>query len=300
MSSLARRREMVHSGMNGLPAKSGPADLEFEGSNPDSAPRPAVLLIGDHTFHEFAECVAWLAEHTDLTTVGTIAAAMSLMTEPLRNWDTLVIAQARPGQFTQIDVEQLSRTLPLTPLVALLGSCCEGETRSGKPWPGVVRIYWHQWLARVPSELSSGRSPTTWHLPKTASDAERVDFALRCVPPSAAGLVAICTPDAAFSRALEQACKIAGYTTVWIRDPAQGGPHESAAVLWHCTGSDELLATQIRAARRSWCHSPIIGLCGFPRYDQVALARRCGISAIVSLPFLLPDLWNTLRSIHPS
>lgn len=286
--------------MNGLPAKSELDGSMGGGASPASTSRPAVLLIGDQTFHEFTECVAWLDAHADLTNVGTIADALARLAEAACNWDALIIAQARPGQFTQSEVEQLGRALPLTPLVALLGSCCEGETRSGKPWPGVVRIYWHQWLARAASELPSGRSPTTWHLPKTASDAERVDYALRSTPPTEAGLVAICTPDAALARALEQACKIAGYSTVWIRDPAQGGPQESAATLWHWTGSDDLLATQIRAARRSWCHSPIIGLCGFPRYDQVAWAHRCGVAAIVSLPFLLPDLWNTLRSIHPS
>jgi hypothetical protein len=209
----------------------------------------------------------------------------------------LLIAQARVGQFTQSAVAQLNRALPLTPVVALLGSCCEGETRSGKPWPGVVRIYWHQWLARAPGELRSSGLPTTWHLPKTASDAERVDFALRCPPPQAAGLVAICTPDATLFHALDQSCRVAGYSATWIRDPGQGGPSEAVGVLWHCTGSDDLLVAQIRAARRSWCRCPIIALCGFPRHDQVARARHGGVAAVLPLPFLLPDLWNTLRSV---
>jgi hypothetical protein len=88
----------------------------------------------------------------------------------------LVVAQIRPGEFCEREINLLRQFAPLIPSVALLGSLCEGETRSGSPWPGVVRVYWRQWPFRVGPELAAlgaGRC-SAWSLPATASDEERL------------------------------------------------------------------------------------------------------------------------------
>jgi hypothetical protein len=268
-----------------------------EARSSEPGTRPAVLLVGDGAHAEFTACVDWLRDHTELTVIVSIPEVLSRLSDEPPCWDVVILAQSRPGQLTLKSVEQLTRTLPLTPFVALLGSCCEGETRSGKPWPGVMRLFWHQWLARVPGEMQGGDVPATWHLPKTSSDAERVDYALRSRPARSQGLIVICTPDALFFQALDVACRTVGYETTWLRDPTEDGPANGQAVLWHCTGAEDQTFSQIREARKRWCRGPLVALCGFPRYDQVQRARACGAAAVVSLPFLLPDLWNILRSI---
>ena len=64
---------------------------------------------------------------------------------------------------------------PLARIVGLLGSWCEGEVRSGRPWPGAMRIYWHQWPGRWHAELDRLRGACPiWGLPLTAGDEDRV------------------------------------------------------------------------------------------------------------------------------
>ena len=45
--------------------------------------------------------------------------------------DLIAIAQSRRGQFSQTEINQLRRRFPLVPIVVVVGSWCEGETRSG-------------------------------------------------------------------------------------------------------------------------------------------------------------------------
>ena len=67
--------------------------------------------------------------------------------------DLIVIAQTFPGQFSHQAVERLRRLAPLARVVGLMGSWCDGEMRTGSPWPAVVRTYWRQWTARCHRQL---------------------------------------------------------------------------------------------------------------------------------------------------
>ena len=87
-----------------------------------------------------------------------------------------MLAQARPGRFSEHDVARLKQCAPLARVLGLLGSWCEGETRTGTAWPAAGRCYWYQWPARFESELDRigrGLCPA-WGLPETASPEERV------------------------------------------------------------------------------------------------------------------------------
>lgn len=261
--------------------------------------RPSVLLIGAIEFHEFDEAVRWLRAHTQLDIVPTVAAAIQRSESQQAFWHTVVIAQSRPGELSQQEIDRLSRAMPLTHLVALLGSCCEGELRSGRPWPGVVRVYWHQFAARAASELRMDITATSWQMQRTASDAERADHALPGPPHPADGLIAICTRQAVFFDALASVCRIAGYATVWTSPEKWWSVQGAVAVLWHghLRTADELqqlqqVATRSRPAR-------VIALLGFPRHDDAQRAAAAGAATVLSIPFLLPDLWNTLREVTP-
>ena len=65
----------------------------------------------------------------------------------------IVLAQAYPGQFSPVAIDRLRNLAPLARLIAILGSWCEGEPRSGHPLPGVIRIYWHQAAERIRREF---------------------------------------------------------------------------------------------------------------------------------------------------
>jgi CheY-like chemotaxis protein len=258
---------------------------------------PSVLLIGESEFHEFAAPVAWLRAQTDMDAVRTVPEALARCESQAACWHSVIVAQSRPGQFTQHDMDRLNRALPLAHFIALLGSCCEGETRSGRPWPGVVRVYWHQWLARGPSELQLDVVPTSWQLPRTSSDAERVDYAMRTAPTPADGLIAIYTGQALFFHALARVCRIAGYSSVWTMARTWWSLDGTAAVLWHAWAPDDGEFEQLRQVAAHSPRVPVVALFGFPRHDHVQRATECGAAAVLSVPFLLPDLWTTLREV---
>ena len=109
---------------------------------------PRVLLIGDEHHPEFRAATDWLREHTELIVAATgddargeLARRRGVDDGPPLEPDVMVVAQSRPGQFAAQDLEQLLGLAPLARLVALLGSWCEGETRTGHPWPGVMRLF---------------------------------------------------------------------------------------------------------------------------------------------------------------
>jgi CheY-like chemotaxis protein len=256
-----------------------------------------VLLVGAIDFHEFREAVGWLRAHTQLDAVPTVAAALERAENRQAYWHTIVIAQSRPGEFVQQDVDQLSRTMPLAQLTALLGSCCEGESRSGRPWPGVVRVYWHQFAARAATELRRDDTATSWQLPRTASDAERTDHALHGTTPSADGLIAICTRQAVFFDALACACRVAGYSTVWTTSEQGWRAQDAVAMLWHGQLHTESEFQQIQRMAAQSPQTPLVVLLGFPRFDQVQRATAAGAAAVLPIPFQLPDLWYTLREV---
>jgi hypothetical protein len=259
--------------------------------------RPSVLLVGAIDFHEFRGAVGWLRAHTQLDAVRTVAEAVERCENRQADWHTIVVAQSRPGEFVQRDVDQLSRTMPLAQLIALLGSCCEGETRSGRPWPGVVRVYWHQFVARAATELRRDDTATSWQLPRTASDAERTDHALRDRPQPAEGLIAICTNQVVFFDALASACRVAGYSSVWTTSEHARSAQDAVALLWHgqLRADSEFQQLQRLTARSP--RTPLIVLMGFPRYDHVQRATAAGAAAVLPIPLQLSDLWSTLRDV---
>ena len=145
--------------------------------------------------------------------------------------DVIVVAQAFPGQFSHQAIDRLRRLAPLARVVGLMGSWCEGEMRTGLPWPGAVRTYWHQWAARCDRELrrlAEGEC-CSWTLPPTATEEERLLADAECgrahsptvggqsnCHPSAA-LVLIRARSHEMAEWLSAACRSRGFATVWQR-----------------------------------------------------------------------------------
>src|SRR5690349_7541486 len=96
---------------------------------------PAVQIIGDVDHADFREAIALLRAQSRV-----VASADALP-------ELIVVAQSRPDSITSAQVEPFRRWAPLAGVVTLLGSWCEGETRTGRPLPGVERIYWYQFPA---------------------------------------------------------------------------------------------------------------------------------------------------------
>ncbi len=254
--------------------------------------RTHVLLTGDYQHREFCDAVGWLDQHADLNKIDEVDDALSHLSHCEMPPEIIVVAQSRPGQFAPSAIERLHKASPLSRLVALLGSWCEGETRTGHPWPGVVRVYWHQWLPRCAEEfqrLSSG-GPAVWNLPRTVSDAEQLLYATVRPRSSRAELIAIHADRFAEFDALSDACQSSGFATVWLAAFQAQYVHGAAAIIWDGTSCDPAEAERLSSLATMMNPTPIIAVLAFPRLEDRDRALQAGAAAVVSKPFLLNDL----------
>jgi hypothetical protein len=136
----------------------------------------SILFVGDAERAEFCEAGACLERQGTLHRFSDADSAAVAMTEDRVLPDVIVVAQAFPGEFSHRAIDRLRRLAPLARVVGLMGSWCEGEMRSGSPWPATMRTYWHQWPARCGRQfrrLAMGQS-CSWALPLTATEEERL------------------------------------------------------------------------------------------------------------------------------
>jgi len=67
--------------------------------------------------------------------------------------DVILILQSYSGEHPVSVFNRIRRNYPITPVVAVLGSWCEGELRTGWPLAGTHRFYWNDWITQGEKEL---------------------------------------------------------------------------------------------------------------------------------------------------
>jgi hypothetical protein len=255
--------------------------------------RPVVQLIGEVNHPDFSDAIA-LLENSAL-----VHASADFSPE------LIVIAQSRPGAIRSSKIEQLRRRAPLAGVVALLGTWCEGGSRTGRPWPGITRLYWYEfpaWFRRQLKLRAAGCCPD-WAQSDFAS--RHLEAARPCALQTARmpavacrGVVELCAPHRATALALSDVLQPAGYATVWQR-PGQSGPVVWGAVagIWDGGQLDEREADELaifcRRLRRY--RAPVTAILDFPRRDRVALALECGAATVLGKPWLNDDLLATIE-----
>ena len=262
--------------------------------------RPSVLLVGDSEHGDFTEALDWLKQHCDVQSVAAIHEAGTLLSR-MAAPHVVLFAQSRPGQFAQADVETLHARSPLSRLVVLLGSWCEGEMRTGKPWAGVVRIYWHQWAARMIPELTPGPIGIggVWRLPRTASGTEQLAHTAEGAWRQGQGLVAIHARLFCDYQALSDACLAGGYSSTWDHPYCPSFAGGTAAVLCNLLGGDPDEAAQVAVLARRYAPAPVIALLDFLRSDDLHRMLDAGAAAALAKPFLVGDLlWLIDRQLR--
>ncbi len=100
----------------------------------------ATLIVGSYEQSEFAAALTGLAQRRRLTFTPTVAAAVETLVAGVTSPRLIVLLQSWPGQWPAADVAALRRAAPLARVAAILGSWCEGETRTGRPLAGAVRL----------------------------------------------------------------------------------------------------------------------------------------------------------------
>ncbi|HLA85051.1 MAG TPA: hypothetical protein VJL29_09670 [Thermoguttaceae bacterium] len=266
------------------------------------------LMLGDSRRGEFAPARASLERLGRVVDARSVDEAVALLDEGAMAPAVVVVAQSYPGEFSADAIDRIRRAAPLARIVGLLGSWCEGETRSGHPWPGVIRLYWHQWRPQAERELARliADGGSTWSLPSTATDEER----LLARTPEAAdansldvegglGLVALCADRADIHDWLSAALVRRGYSTAWLRpgEPVRLQGVRAAVFDAGLADRHETISLHELAVKLG-PRVPIVALADFPRIENHDRLLAAGASAVLSKPLLLDDLFWELRLIY--
>jgi hypothetical protein len=210
------------------------------------------------------------------------------------------------------DVEHLQRRFPIAGVVALLGTWCEGETRTGRPWPGILRLYWYEfpaWFRRQVKLRAVGRCPEwsqcDFGLPAAAGKLlsdfppRRVN-SLRIAGGTTRGVIQLSAPSRETAEALADVLGCAGFATVWQRSGNIASLVRGAiAGIWDGGQLDEREAGDLAAfcRRLDRYHTPVIAILDFPRRDRVEQAMNCGAVAVLGKPWRMEDLLGTIEQV---
>ena len=261
---------------------------------------PVVLAIGDLDRTEFSEAAASLARGVQLVRATGIQQAIESFSLEDVHPDVIVLAQAWPGQFSLADVDRLRQAAPLTRIIGLLGSWCEGEARSGAPWPGVPRIYWHQWPVRWRTELArhaTGVCPA-WGQPVTFTEEERLLLPVNEMD-SRQGTVALSCHDPAVEAWLSAALGAQDYSCVAITGSLSTRIRGVDAALWEEHACDAAEVEDLKRLVAALAPAPVLALLSFPRAEDCERTLSGGAVAILSKPLLLGDLFAELERVLP-
>lgn len=254
-------------------------------------PRPHVLITGDFAHADFEGIVRWLHE---LTTVQ--------IGEPAQDgehYDLAIIFQSRPGQTSQAEVEALHRRTPLSPMHAILGSWCEGETRSGRAWHGVERVFWYEAVPRLTHSLmlTSGRATSL----RTETPAERWNRQLGSVPAaSSAGRALVVAHAREAFEAISDGCRLLGYTTSWRRVGSELPNAAAELVIWDADEATDRWLDDYLLCRRSWRESHFVVLLNFPRLGAIRRLYSLACHSVLGKPFSVLDFAASIAKRLPT
>jgi hypothetical protein len=267
-------------------------------ANETSAAPITVLLVGDFQRAEFRAARAELVECAEAAEFADVQSAVAALEAGL-SAAIIVVAQAFPGQFPHRDIDRLRRAAPLARFIALLGSLCEGEHRSGTPWPATARVYWHQWTARCRRQLAAlvRGEPCSWSLPATAAEEERLlaDAAAAGIQNAQlGGAVVIRTRQFEIWDWLRATCRRRGLAAVWQRGADAIRLDGVSAALFDADELDSREMEELRRFAAAMLPAPTIALLSFPRIEDRDRAISAGAEAAVSKPFVEAELFAEL------
>ncbi len=256
-----------------------------------------ILVVGDTRRREFLAARRSLSPLGQVYESPDVPAALDFMRRRPLHPEVIVVAQAIPGQFSGEQIEQLRAHAPLARLVALLGSWCEGEMRTGTPWPAAIRLYWHQWPGPIHRELTAlceGRG-LGWSLPMTATEEERLLIEPASDEPLRSGLVVVVSDDYNMADWLSAACRRRGWATVWRRPGEAIRAAGAEAVVFDGDLASDGELMEIGRLGNALPEAWLVVLLAFPRVDDVSRARRAGAGRVLSKPIGVADLWWALE-----
>jgi hypothetical protein len=270
-------------------------------------PQPKLLVSGEFWHPDFADLIS----HVEVPTTLIPGEKLGQLLAPTEQYTAILIAQSRRGSVSQSFVNHVRNLFPHAALAVLLGSWCEGETRSGNPLQGVTRMYWHEWngsygslVARLhahgihlPHSLNHRRPQEILRAAGQRADAPNGGEQLAGTEPCVVGVSALTLCQ---FETLEEPLRALGVTPVWLEQATwrAGEPQEIMAVCLDSDGVGELLYGRVELAREIVPTAPLILTLNFPRKEELnELRAELNVKAVLSKPFDLNTLWQALRKV---
>lgn len=260
-----------------------------------SASLPCVV-VGPADFPEFAAAVAVLRARCRVQELPDPAPRRpdpSDLDDPRLG----VLLQRSPGQWSAGSVAALQRRFPFCRWLTLFAAGCGGEERSGRPWPGTIRIealrgatalglLLDDWAGENGDrwDENGGFRPATF----TAEDHFLADLALPW--PQSRGPVAVMARDATAAM-LGELLRQVGRSAVRI-GRNETPPADCTLLLWDDEGEREDLRGLADCAARSVV--PVWACLSLPRPQDAAGALSAGAAAVIPKPFALRELAHCL------
>lgn len=239
-----------------------------------------VFFMGDVSFHEFEAARAWLEQQCGAEVFADEPFfAVERIAEQQPHW--VVLAQSRPGRFSQQLVDEIRQAAPLAVIIGLLGSLCEGEMRTGEPLRGVVRVYWHQWKERAAQQAASFQAgtPSVW-----SPQGEATVFTFREPRPTFTGLVVIAANDFATYDSFAAEFQQEGFATLWRHPHDRPVLFGVQAAIWVGAGASPEEMSQLKRFADEMAPAKVTALLNFPRSTDIRAARQAGASRVLAKP----------------
>jgi len=255
-----------------------------------------ILLVGDIHDRDFSAPIAWMQSHTSVHIAQSQAEALHwLRQEDGGECAAIVLAQARDGGTRYFDMEALHAAAPLARLILLLGTWCEGDSRSSRSPAGVLRVYWHQFIARAEREwLGNHEDAGMWTLARTFIDNDQLLHTWRHPLPQRTGLIAIHADSLITYECLAEMCGLGGWSTTWLAPRQPLHLQRTSILLWD-------ISAAVVSDFHEWqtCHEQLhprasIVLVGFPRQQDIQLLHEAGAAHVFAKPLVVADLLNAL------
>jgi len=262
--------------------------------------KPQVLAIGPWHEREFAAALTdilagkdWLAGR-DWPTVTNIDSACDALTHSEQLPELIFLAQPLPGYYLQTDIDRLQQLVPLTRLVIVAGTWCEGELRTGTPPTGAIRLYWYElsswWLAAL-RQLDASLYPL-WSLPLDHAQAGRCSTEThKQAPTKLETTILIAAADFAVYETLAAALRSHGITC--YHEKAAALPDTPTAGIWD---GGQLSESELQRLT-SFCRQvsgPVVALLDFPRIEHIQQAESAGAAAVMAKPYIVEELVGAL------
>lgn len=212
---------------------------------------------------------------------------------PAQNVASVIFARPERSRIAPERLEYLKQFYANAKFVCMLSSGCEGEMRTGDPWPGCQRIYWHRWNQdrgavvadpiSVEPTVSSDRALPSLFLAIVASSIQHAEPLLAVASDHCWPATWITPGKIPFIRAPTH--------VLWDDSAAQSTDRQT----WH----QRLSLFPSRVGSSADCRLPLHGwLAGFPRIHDWKEARAAGVDWLLSKPASLSAVVRFVAAVN--